>query len=143
MLARMLQVLGPETMRDAAESRPSRRRPDARVAGVFAALLLPACDAFFGVSGRVTDCATAAALAMVHIDVHVDRGYRDRMESLTDVDTTDAKGAFHFDLNDPEYSWATLTLRRVGYQSLTPPQFKGHSAQDPPVELCLDATPPP
>jgi hypothetical protein len=130
-------------MRDAAESRPSRRHPDARVAVVLAALLLPACDAFFGVSGRVTDCATGAALANVDIDVHVERGYRDRMESLTDVAMTDAKGAFHFDLNDPQDSWATLTLRRLGCQSLTPPQFKGHSAQDPPVELCLDAAPTP
>jgi predicted small secreted protein len=130
-------------MRNAAESRPSRALPDARVAVLLAALLLPACDTFFGVSGRVTDCAQGTALANVSIDVHVDRGYQDRMESLTDVAMTNADGAFSFDLNDPQDSWATLTLRRLGYQSLTPAQFQNHSSQDPPVALCMNAAPTP
>lgn len=107
------------------------------------ASLLPACDAFFGVSGRVTDCATGAPIEGVAIDVHVDRGWQDRMESLTNVTKTDAHGKFSFDINDPQQSWATLTLHQPAYQPLTPPQLQDHAADDPPVELCMAALPMP
>lgn len=123
--------------------RPPPRNPDRVVAIVFAALLLAACDTFFGVRGRVTDCATLAPLAGVAIDVHVERGFRDRMESLPNEDTTNARGEFQFDINDPESTWATLTFHREGYQSKTLPQLKGHATQDPPLEVCLDAAPAP
>ena len=130
-------------MRNALKSGLSRPRPDAAVAIVLTALLLPACDSFFGVSGRVTDCGTGVPIGDVVIDVHVDRGFEDRMESLTDVAMTDAQGKFSFDINDPQESWATLTLRNPAYQSLTPPQFQNHSVQDPPVELCMEPLPMP
>jgi hypothetical protein len=130
-------------MRDADKSSLSRFRPDATVAVLLAALLLPACDSFFGVSGRVTDCGTGSAIADVVIDVHVDNGFQGRMESLMNVATTDTDGKFSFDINDPQESWATLTLSHFAYQSLTPPQFRNHSSQDPPVDLCLDPLPMP
>jgi hypothetical protein len=104
---------------------------------VLSALLLPACDCFFGVRGLVTDCVTAAPLAAVGVDVKVDRGYGDRVESFPNETTTDAEGQFKFELNDPCQSWATLTFHREGYVSLTPPQLRGHHMADPPLGVCM------
>jgi len=106
-------------------------------------LFLTACDSFFGVRGQVTDCVSLAPLAAVDIDVHVERGYRDRVESLPNEATTDPNGHYEFDINDPSDSWATLTFHREGYLSLMPPQYQGHSERDPPVNVCLNqaATP--
>jgi hypothetical protein len=107
---------------------------------VLGALFLTGCDRFFGIRGQVTDCTSAAPLAAVGIDVHVERGYRDRVESFPNDAMTDANGQYGFDLNDPSESWATLTFHREGYPSLTPPQFQGHEMSDPPVDLCLTQT---
>jgi hypothetical protein len=119
-----------------------RARPDARVAIVLSALLLPACDCFFGVRGLVTDCVTAAPLAAVGVDVKVDRGFQDRVESFPNETSTDPKGQFKVELNDPCQSWATLTFHRDGYVSVTPPQLRGHDMSDPPLDVCLNAAAP-
>jgi hypothetical protein len=110
---------------------------------VLGGLLLPACDSFFTVQGQVTDCASAAPLPAVGIDVHVERGYGDRVESFPDMTTTDGKGRYHVGLNDPSDSWATLTFHHEGYLPLTPPQLKGHTDEDSPVNVCLSRAPTP
>lgn len=125
------------------ESRISRPRRDRLVAILLAALALPACDRFFGIQGTVTDCDTAAGLAGVGVDVHVDRGYRDRMQSLPDYVATDDEGHYAVHLNEPERTWATLTFHLDGYQSLTSPQFQGHEYVDPPYDPCLTPAPAP
>jgi hypothetical protein len=109
------------------------------LAGLFAT----GCDSFFVVRGQVTDCTSGAPLPAVSVDVDVERGYDDRVESFPDMTMTDAKGNYQIGLNDPSESWATLTFHRQGYLSLTPPQFKGHTDRDPPANVCLNqvATP--
>ena len=107
------------------------------VAILLAALALAGCDTFFGVQGRVTDCETDAPLAGVVVDVQVDRGFRDRMQSIPSAAETDADGKYAVHLNEPERSWVTLTFHRDGYLSLTSPQIKGHEYRDAAYDLCL------
>jgi hypothetical protein len=116
------------------------RKRDIAVAIGLSLSLLSGCDTFFGARGTVTDCASAAPLPGVGIDVHVDNGFDGRMESLPNVATTNAAGHYKFDINDPNDSWATLTFHLDGYTPLTPPQFRGHDQRDPPVDVCLAAT---
>jgi hypothetical protein len=113
------------------------------VAILLVALALPACDTFFGIHGTVTDCDTSAGLAGVSIDVQVDRGFQDRMQSLPNAAMTDAQGKYGLTLNEPSRSWATLTFHLDGYQSLTTPQLKGHEYEDAPYDVCLMPTPAP
>jgi hypothetical protein len=122
---------------------PRTQRRDIAVAVAVSLSLFAGCDTFFGMRGTVTDCASAAPLPGVGIDVHVDDGFGDRMESLPNVATTNATGTYKFDINDPNSTWATLTFHLDGYTSLTPPQFRGHHQRDPPVDVCLDAAPTP
>jgi hypothetical protein len=61
-------------MKNPAESVSRRPRHDRFVAMLFAVLVLPACDTFFGLRGKVTDCDTAAPLPGVGVDVHVVSG---------------------------------------------------------------------
>ena len=118
-------------------------RTQSFVAILLVALALPACDTFFGVHGTVTDCGTSAGLAGVSVDVQVDRGFRDRMQSLPNYAVTDAEGRYAVHLNEPARTWATLTFHLDGYQSLTPPQFKGREHEDAPFDVCLMPTPAP
>lgn len=120
------------------------RLPHDRAVAVFlAALTLTGCDSFFEIQGRVTDCGTNAGLAGADVDVHVDRGYQDRMESFPNETMTDARGDYFVGLNDPSESWVTLTFHRDGYLSFTAAQFKGHGHSDPAYDLCLTQAPPP
>jgi hypothetical protein len=112
---------------------------DIAVAVGLALSLCTGCDTFFGARGTVTDCGSAAPLPGVIVDVHVDRGFEDRMESLPNVATTDTNGRYGFDINDPSSTWATLTLHVDGYAPLTPPQLPGHAQSDPPIDVCLNA----
>jgi len=124
-------------MKTAVPGGPARRRPDIFVAVLLSASLLAACDCFFGVHGHVTDCTRASPLVGVAVDVHVDRGFEDRMESFPDEATTDKIGAYGFFLNDPCETWATLTFRRAGYATATPPQIRGCPVQGATLDLCL------
>jgi Carboxypeptidase regulatory-like domain len=120
-------------------------RHDSHVALLLLALTLalPACDTFFDIRGRVTDCGTSAPIAGVSIDVHIDRGFHDEMASLPNEAMTDAGGNYRVGLNSPSDTWATLTFHRDGYSSFTSPQFKGHDINDPPYDVCLTPIPAP
>jgi hypothetical protein len=115
---------------------PARQRSSLATIVLLASSML-ACDRFFVVRGLATDCASAAPLPRVSIDVEVERGYRDRMESFPDLTTTDGDGRYEIGLNDPSESWATLTFHRGGYATLTTLEIKGHTEADPPVDVCL------
>jgi hypothetical protein len=140
----LVQSRRPAAAHDTAAPVGGRARRAASAGMILLGGLFPtACDSFFGIRGQVADCAAGVPLAAVGIDVHVERGYRDRVESLPDEAMTDAKGKYEFDINYPSESWATLTFHHDGYVSLTPQQFQGHSQFDPPVNVCLSqaATP--
>jgi hypothetical protein len=123
------------------ESGRRRPCPDIRVALLVLSLALPACDTFFGMRGRATDCDTAAPLAGVGVDVQVDKGINNQMFSLPDEAATDARGDYQFEINSPAGTWATVTFHRDGFLSFTPAQFKGHQLSDPPFDLCLTPAP--
>jgi hypothetical protein len=102
---------------------------------ILGATVVPSCDCFFDVQGSVVECGTTTPLAGVTIDLMIDKGYDDRKESFPGATTTDAKGRFEVGANDPCDSWGTLTLRKDGFVTLVPPQFKGSPPK--PVQLCM------
>jgi hypothetical protein len=102
-----------------------------------AAVFVTACDCLFIVHGRVTDCVTGAPIAGVSVDVHIDRGLDERVESFPNRTSTDGNGKYTLDINDPCESVATLTFHSQGYAALTPPQLQGRRNNDPPLDVCL------
>jgi hypothetical protein len=104
-------------------------------AGMLGLVLVPACDCFFDVRGRVVECGTAVPVAGATIDLMIDRGFQDRQASYPNAGTTDATGRFSVGANEPCESWGTLTFKKDGFVTLVPPQFKRSPKND--VELCM------
>lgn len=64
------------------------------------------------------------------------------MSSYPNRAKTDANGKYHFGLNEPCETWATLTFHREGYASVDPPQLRGIRDNEPPLDVCLSSASP-
>ncbi len=92
----------------------------AKCVAIVAVLFLGGCDTFFVVRGTVIDSTTSLPIGGADVELVLDRGAGEP-DQLTE---TKPDGSIELWMNEPRSAWATLTIRKDGYETWSQ-QFRG------------------